>query len=261
MVGNQHHSEKTSRSVEEEFMGNQLKRLHDQLLEAKPEEALHDEQQCELCAESFDNQGVSVDDQPEGGSMSEDAKTYSEDDLKAAVEKAVSDVKSELQSKLSELEDSKQQSDIDKAVADAIASSDESIKELQAKLDAAVLEAETERKSREELEASIETERKQVEEAAALEVKKTERIEAVKEVASFPDDYLTENSERWALMADDEFAKSIEDWKVIAAKSDDNTEAPTKTAMTASREEGGKSTESSLGLLGELRRELVGKSL
>ena len=245
-------------------MSNQLKRLHDKLLEAKPEGATHDKQSCELCAETFDtDKGVSVDDQPEGGSMSEETKTYTENELQSAVAKAVDEATSELSTKLNELQNSLQQSDIDKAVAEVTAASEESIKELQSKLDVAVLEAETEKKAREELEAAIEAKEKAEKDAEELEAKKAERIDAVNEVASFPEQYLNENSERWALMSDDEFAKCIEDWKLVASKSNDDDGAiPSKTAMTASREEGGNTTtDTPLSYLGELRRELVGKSL
>lgn len=244
------------------YMGNQLKTLHDRLLADKPDGAAHDESSCPLCAlEAIDNEGTTFDDQPEGGSMSDDAKTYTEDDLKAAVDKAVADATSELNAQLSELKNSQEQAEIDKAVAAAQAEADEKIKELQSKLDAAVLEAETEKKAREELEASVEAEKKAAEETAALEAKKGERTEKVKEVASFTDEYIAENSERWALMADEEFDKCVEDWKVIASRVNGDS-IPTKTAMTASRDEGGNSNSgSALSELKSLRKEIVGQPL
>lgn len=244
-------------------MSNQLKGLHDRLLQDKPENATHSTDECPLCAlESIDNGGTDVDDQPEGGSMSAD-KTYTDDDLKAAVDKAVAETTSEvseLKAKLSELENSQQQSEIDKAVADVKAESEAAVKELQEKLDAAVLEVQTEKKAREDLEGSIAAEKQAAEEAAALEARKEQRLVQVKEVASFPDDYLTANAERWAKLPDDEFAKLIEDWKVIASKTD--ATPPATTAMTASREEGGNQPRSALSTLREIRSELVGpKSL
>lgn len=221
---------------------------------------MHAQDHCALCAlESIDNGGTHVDDQPEGGSMSAD-KTYTEDDLKAAVDKAVAEATSELKAKLSDLENSQQQTELDKAVADVKAEAESTVKELQEKLDAAVLEAQTEKQAREDLEASIAAEKQAAEEAAALEARKDQRLTQVKEVASFPDDYLTANAERWAKLDDDEFAKLIEDWKVIASKSD--AKPPTKTAMTASRDESGNQTESALGFVSELRTVLSGpKSL
>lgn len=242
-------------------MGNPLKGLHDKLLADKPDGAAHNEDACPLCAlESFDNdEGITFDDQPEGGSMSENTKTYTEDELKAAVDKAVADATTELTAKLSELENSHQQSEIDKAVAAAKAQSGESIKELQSKLDAAVLEAQTEKQAREELETSIATEKQAAQEAAELEARMTERLEKVKEVASFPDDYLNENADRWARMSDEEFEKTVADWKVIAAKS--VSDIPKVTAMTASREESGTNNQSALKDLGYLRKNLVGKNL
>lgn len=235
-------------------MGNQLKGLHDKLMAEMPEGASHDEDSCPLCAmESVnDSEGETFDDQPEGGSMSD--KTFTQDELNAAVEKAVADATSDLQAKLAEHDANAQQSAIDQAVAAAKAESDGVIEELQAKLDAAVLEAANEKKAREELEAKIEADAKAEEEAAALEARKEDRVKAVAEVADFPAEYVTENASRWAGMDDEQFAKYVDDLKVVAKKDGSLAESHKTTAMLASREEGGKQEQSALGSLGFFRK-------
>lgn len=188
-------------------------------------------------------------------------KTYTEDELKAEIDKAVTDATSELQAKLAELEGSVQQSEIDSAVAAAKAEVEETIKELQAKLDAAVLEAETEKKAREELEANIDAEKKAAEEAAALDARKDAVREQVKDLG-FSDDHIKANLDRWAKQSEDEFAKSVEDWRVIAAKEGSGGAIPSTSAMTASRQEANSNQGgSALSSLGEVRRELAGSKL
>ncbi len=238
----------------------ELKTLHDKMLATKPTDASHNTDSCLLCAELIDNTEESSYDKPEGGSMSDDAKTYTQDELQAAVDKAIKEATVELQAKLNDRDKSVQEAAIQTAVANAETESNAKIQELQSELDKAVLEASKEKSVREELEASIAAEKAAAEKAAEVEAKKVERIESAKEFASlFTDEYITENASRWAEMSDDDFSKSVDEWKVIASRSD-ATKIPSQTAMTASRNEGG-TTKSALSSLRELRHDIVGKSL
>lgn len=151
-------------------------------------------------------------------------QTYTEAELKAAVDRAVAEATSELQ----------QKAQLEAAVSAAKAEAEEQVKDLQAKLDAAVLEATSEREKRE----SIEKAQKEAEEKAAREAeiaaRRDERLAQIREVANFPEEYLTANSDRFAGMADEDFAKALDDWRAIAARTD---APPAKTALKAGREE------------------------
>src|SRR5688572_824120 len=127
-------------------MSKELKRLkvvHDMLVAIKPDGVDHPAD-CELCLDLSDN------DHPGGGSMSD--KTFTEEELAAAVQKAVGEATSALQAKLTELENSQQQTEMDKGIAAAKAELQSSIDELQTKLDAAVLEATAAKDAKAELE-------------------------------------------------------------------------------------------------------------
>lgn len=275
-------------------MSEQLKDLHDRLLAEKPDGAVHDAETCSLCAlESATREGATSDDQPRGGSMS-DTKTYSVDELKAALE-AVSEARKSgtklkadatspdvtaivclIDDMVDELMQALGIPDTDdgptaSAETDALRKKVSELEaqlshtqtaELQKKLDDAVLEAQTEREKREAVEAEREKEKTDALEAEAAEARKAGRVDKVKEAAlPFSDEYVSDNANRWAEMSDEEFGKCIEDWKQIASKEEPSTAIPRVTAMTASRDESVNNNGSALGTLRELKDELVGGGL
>lgn len=275
-------------------MSEQLKDLHDRLLAEKPDGAVHDTETCSLCAlESATRQGATTDDQPKGGSMS-DTKTFTVDELKAAIEAVsearksgaklkadatspdvtaivclIDDMVDELMQALGipDTDDGPTASAEKDALRKRVSELETQLShtqtaELQKKLDDAVLEAQTEREKREAVEAEREREKTEAAEAEAAEARKAGRVDKVKEAGlPFSDEYVSDNANRWAEMSDEEFEKCIEDWKQIASKDESSTSIPRVTAMTASRDESVNNNGSALGSLRELKTELVGGGL
>ncbi len=71
--------------------------------------------------------------------------------------------------------------------------------------------------------------------AEQMETVKAERIAKIAEVATFPEDFVTENADRWAAMDDEMFATTLESFRLVATKTSTTVarDMPTGTAMTA----------------------------
>jgi hypothetical protein len=203
-----------------------FKAEHDNMLAAKPESVEHDADNCQFCISS------------EGGDMS---KTYTEDEVKAVVEEALAPVLAELDAiRASEAEEA-----IAIKVAEAVAAKDAEISELHGTIDTLTLRAETAEADYASVIAWLEAEAQAAVEAAELAARRDERLAAVKEVASFAEDYIEANADRWVSLDDAAFASLLEDWKAVAAlspavvategKDDDEIEVPVATAIEASR--------------------------
>lgn len=209
---------------------HELKVLHDRLLAEKPEGVEHDADDCVLCAlEDPDIQATP------GGSMSE---SFTQEDVDAAVAAATAD----LQKRLSDLEGQVQETEVGKAVADAIAPKDASIGELQSKLDAAEAArtaAEAKLTETEQFWSDAIAEQQQ---AVAFAARRDARVAAAKEASVFSDEYIAEHADRFAAMEDADFTARLEEWRLIAAergaKGDGVTaKVPATTALQASRVE------------------------
>lgn len=216
---------------------------HDLLLSMKPDAVEHDSDACLICAEkasSADNH-----DHPGGGSVSD--KTFTEAELQAAVDKAIAEATQPLQAKVSELENSQQQSEVDKAISAVTAEKDEVIADLQAKLDAAVIEVTQKGEAYAELEKFWTDAIAEKEETDAREARRDERLAKLAEEAGFPEEYLKENEERFVAMADEEFAARLEEYKALAAKNGTpkGTGVPVSTALKAARENASNKSETS----------------
>lgn len=210
-------------------MATTLQALHDQLLLEKPEEASHDAAYCGFCLATVTAvTAENASDLTNGGSVSE-PKTYTEAEFTSAISEVA-----DLKAQLAELTLAAGASEVDAKVAEAVAGVEATVAELQSKLDAAVLEAQA---AKDELAARIAAEAEAVAAAQAAEelaARKETRLAQVKEHASFPEDYLAENADRFAAMSDDDFEAALADWKVVAAKPVSG-EIPAVTAMTAAR--------------------------
>jgi hypothetical protein len=202
------------------------KALHDRLLAEKPDGATHDETACPICAMT-DEPGGTTDDITEGGSMS---TTYTEEELKAAVDAATLP----LAARIKDLEASHQESEVEAAVAAAKAESDAKIAEVQAELDAKVIEAEAEKTRADGIVAWLDEQKTIAEQAAVAEARKAERLDAVKEVANFPAEYLEKNADRFAAMSDEDFDTAIDGFKAAIARTEEKGDGiPAKTALHA----------------------------
>ena len=112
-----------------------------------------------------------------------------------------------------------------------------------ASLDSAVLDSQKAKNEYEALIAFLAELQEAENREATRAAKKAERKEKVCAVASFPEDYVESNLDRWTDMADEDFAALLSDWERIAAKASDEGAdkkkdvVPSSTAMTAAAEQ------------------------
>jgi golgin subfamily B member 1 len=215
-------------------MSTTLRSFHDQLLAMKPEDAVHIASECPVCSDEDVEVASST---PNGGPSVTDTKTY-----EAEYNEAIAKVEA-LETKVAELSAAAEASTIDAKVAEVKAEAEAQVAEIQSKLDAAVLEAETAKSAHESLVAFLDETAKAEAEAAEFASRKDERIAAVKEAAPLlPDEYITENADRFANMDEEAFTASLEGFRAIAAKAPAApSEIPATTAMTAARSNDGES--------------------
>lgn len=192
-----------------------LKALHDLLLAGKPEGATHPAD-CPVCAITPAREEATL-------------KTYTEDELRAAIDAAVGDLRGELDTFRASQEAQAVEARITKAVTEATEPLSTQVSELQAKLDASVLETAAEKAKADALEA----EKVAAAEAATVAARKDERLTKVKEVANFPEAYLDSNADRFAAMSDEEFEARLEEYRQIAVKATGTDGLPLKTALKA----------------------------
>src|SRR4051794_9110065 len=124
-------------------VARRLKELHDQLLVGQPA-GEHDAAACVQCTPI--QEGVSV------------GKTYTEEELRAQVDLAVSQAVGDLRTQLDDLRASQEAAAIDERVSGAVATAtaplQAQVTDLQSKLDAAVLETAAEKARADQLEAA-----------------------------------------------------------------------------------------------------------
>lgn len=232
-------------------MANQLKAVHDRLLAQKPEGAEHDSTGCALCAMDAADEPTTTE---RGGSPMADFTQEQVDSMIAvAVSKAIEDATGPLQSRIVELEASKQTDEIEAAVADATATLSTEAARLQSELDAANVAktaAETALADLEAARVQAEADREEAERVSQL---KDKRIEEATAAAVLDEDYIKEHADRFAAMSDEDWAFNLDEWKLIASKTG-TTKRPVTTAIHASRGQGADPRQSSLHLIGEIRR-------
>lgn len=199
-----------------------IKKAHDELLASSDLE--HDESLCEICSKAQSSPGGNVSD-----------KTFTKEEVEAQVAAALAP----LQAQLDELLEAKSGNELEEKIAEAKKELEEQIAALQTELDAAkIAQAAAETKATEaesqyaDLTTYLEATQAEADAAAELEAKKAERVEAVKEAASFDDEYLAANADRWASMDEELFTATLEDYKGLVAKA--GTPAPKKETVLPS---------------------------
>lgn len=207
------------------MMNDSLKALHDRLLLEKPDGAVHDSEACPLCAMQTPT--------AHEGEMT----TYTEDELRAKVEAAVTAASAERDAKIAELTATQQTAEAEAAVKAAKDEADAKIAELQTALDAKAIEAANVTTEKDGIVAWLEGERVKAEEAAAVEAaaataaaRKDGRVAKAKEVAGFDDEYLTANADRFAAMSDEDFEAACESWSKISGRKPSTVPPTTLTA-------------------------------
>lgn len=196
--------------------------LHDALLEQMPEGASHDAAVCSVCVAT--SSGA-----PEGGKVD----TYTAEDLQAAV----ADATAELNARIAAMEAAATESAMDARLAAVKAEADAQIADVRTQLDTAVLEAGQAKGElvafRDGLTALAEAEALNV----AVAARKETRLARVKESASFPDEYLASNADRFAAMSDEDFEERVAEWASLSAKTAPLAGGiPRQTALVAARE-------------------------
>ena len=222
------------------------KEVHDALLVLKPEDAKHEEADCPFCNDKNDNTSVG------GGDTMTEIKTYTEDELTAAVREAVAPLKeaveaaeaeaSNLKSELESLRADNEAEEIEDQVALAKADTD------RAEARAAAAEDELA-----QVIAWLEEQAQLAEIAEYLEAVKAERLATIAQVAPFSEEYIENNIDRWVAESDEDFAARVEDWKVAIQSSkasrqstEETPTVDTETAMSHTRTEGTPSSAATL---------------
>lgn len=184
----------------------QLKQQHDELLAEIPAGVIHDIAECPLC-----NGSIGDDQALEGGVQS----MYSEDDLKMAVDGAVAP----LQARIAELMTSHEQAELESKIAEAKTPLEEQVVDLQGQLDAAVLEAQTAKDELANTLTYLETAKADAEAEAEIAQLRDARITQVREAASFTEEYVEANADRWARMDEESFDAALAEWAMISKPS------------------------------------------
>jgi hypothetical protein len=227
-------------------MGSNWKELHDALLAEKPDGAVHDSDSCHLCAIK-DTGGAPVSD------------TYTPAEMQAEVDKAVKAATAALDAKVNELTEAAKTSEVEQVKAQLKAEHDTAIADLQGQLDNKVLEATAASTELTAIKAWLETEAAAIETAKVVGARKAERLDKVKAVATFPEEYLAANADRFAAMADEDFQVALDGWAAIASASTGtgSTTVPNKTALHAGRDTSTGSADSPTKAIFDLRRQGV----
>lgn len=216
------------------------KEQHDMLISQKPSDMsqadfdqLIEEHKAEC---SFCNSNLDTGPKERGDNMGEN---FTQEDVDAAVEAAVAPVQTELDGLKAFLGEAEE----DERVAAVKADYETQVNDLKAELDAAKNEAGA---AKDELESTLQF-FADLQELADLhelyEARKEQRKADVADAASFTEEYIDENIDRWAAMSDEDFAAVVADWRAIPSKAaeegSDENEDYRSTAMQGVRPSGG----------------------
>ena len=182
-------------------MTRSYKELHDRLLAEKPDGAVHDPDSCPFCA---------MEDEPSGGG------NMTDEELQAKIDAAVAEAVKAKDEEIASLKAAVVTTETEAAVKAAVADKDTEIAELRKELDEAVLREANAKAEHDSLVAFLEAEKTAAEEREAAAARKDSRIEKLRTVARFPEEYLTANADRFAAMSDDEFEARCAEYAALA---------------------------------------------
>ena len=230
---------------------SELTKIHDTLLSLKPSHATHNEELCVLCQGGITGgTETTTEPIPERGDMSQ----LTEEDLQAAVANATKP----LQEELAALKASQEQAAIEGRIAEMAEAHEAAIADLQSQLDVATAAATAAEQRYTELTSFLAEEQEKSEAQAALDARMEEVRAAV--ASRFPEDYISDNIERWAALAAEDFERMLSDMDVAAKAATSEKSQPaftqdllSSTAMTASADVGGTSAPN----ISDVRRNLM----
>lgn len=182
---------------------------------------------------------------PMGGDMD---KTYTEDEFNAKL--------TELETLRAELDTLKAQADadaVDAQITELKAAHVVEVAEIQQKLDEAVIAANVATEERDKFVAWLEGEVAAKAEADLRASRTEERVNQVKEVANFSDEFVAENTERWVAMSDEDFEATVSGFKAAfeaakaSSKSSKKEEVNLATAMSGERDTANQNSEDRMG--------------
>ena len=207
--------------------------LHDELLASMPEGASHDTESCQWCSDPELAEVIN------GGDMSD--ATFTQEDLDAAVSQAVDAATQSLKDQVADLRTDQEKAAVEARIAEVRA-------ELEAEVEAAnaaLAEVESKATAAEQAHADVVAwlagEKESAERAAELATRAEERKAAVKEIASFSDEYLDANASKWAEWADDDFDTFVDGLKSAAEATREAAAAAALEAEEAAKREKGNS--------------------
>ena len=208
------------------------KEQHDTLLANMPEGATHDKDACLICNDKF----VPEKDSTGRGEM----ETYTKEQVADLISAAVAEAVAPLNDKLAQFDASAAEEAVAAQIAEARKELEAQLEGVRAELDAKVIELQSATEQHESLVAYLDQIKADAEESERLEGLKAERLDAIKEVANFPEDHLEKNLDRWIAMDEDTFQAQLETFKLLAPAKKEGGDAGSiaATAMDNERKPG-----------------------
>lgn len=223
------------------------RKLHDDLLAAKPEGARHDSDICQFCLAAVTDSATSSGNPPapsrsdvptnqpprttEGGTtspMTDITQEAHEALLAKAVRDAVATTEAALAAKVTEM--AELTTKLETLTADK-SKVDEEVKRLNTELDSAQVAKKTAEDKAEQLTKDLAAK----DEAAAKAETASKRTAQVTNLKLFPDEYVTEKASLWAEMSEEDWAARLEEWqklKPATAAGEGETKVEAASAMT-----------------------------
>ena len=206
-----------------------LIKAHDELLENAPADfdlAKH-KTECPVCNPTVLN---------EPDARGEVDKTFTQEQLDAAVEAALAPIRDELKA----FKDAEAAGEVDSKIAAAKAEAESKLAEVQDKLDAAELKATNAEQLLADSLAWIQAVVDEQDTAEKAEAVKESRIAVLKEKTSFSDEKIAERIGDWAQLSDEAFADRLVEWEELSTAKTGTEDASRETAMRTLRKDAGK---------------------
>lgn len=169
-------------------------------------------------------------------------KTFTEDEVAAAVAAAIAPLSAELDA----LKKSEETAEVDARIEAAKNEGTTKIAELETRIDTLTAEAEAAKSERDAITTWLQAE----EEKTVLEAEAAARLESrvaqVAEVITLPAERIEERKSAWASLDDAAFEALLADYKSVAGEKSGDTGLPAATAMHAAREGAGGKAPSAL---------------